>query len=66
MAGVWYVAQLSTLLETPLMHRVGTPDDNDYAKHPMNPETPAIYEEDIGLNGPISKLPGNNPVFVKP
>jgi hypothetical protein len=23
---------------------------------------PAIYEEEIGLNGPIPKLPGNNPV----
>jgi hypothetical protein len=23
---------------------------------------PAIYEEDIGLNGPIKSLPGNNPV----
>lgn len=23
---------------------------------------PAIYEEEIGLNGPIDKLPGNNPV----
>jgi len=25
--------------------------------------TPAIYEEDVGLNGPIAKLPGNNPVI---
>jgi len=24
---------------------------------------PAMYEEEIGLNGPIPKLPGNNPVF---
>jgi len=23
--------------------------------------TPAMYEEEVGLNGPISKLPGNNP-----
>jgi hypothetical protein len=23
---------------------------------------PAIYEEEVGLNGPIAKLPGNNPV----
>ena len=29
----------------------------------MNPQTPAVYEEEIGLNGPISKLPGNNPVY---
>ena len=25
---------------------------------------PAIYEEEIGLNGPVSKLPGNNPVSM--
>jgi len=24
---------------------------------------PAIYEEDVGFNGPIAKLPGNNPVY---
>jgi len=23
---------------------------------------PAIYEEEVGLNGPIPKLPGNNPI----
>jgi len=23
---------------------------------------PAIYEEDVGFNGPIAKLPGNNPI----
>jgi len=28
--------------------------------------TPAIYEEEIGLNGPISKLPGNNPITNGP
>jgi hypothetical protein len=32
----------------------------------MSPETPAVYEEDIGLRGSIAKLPGNNPVYVKP
>ena len=25
---------------------------------------PAIYEEEIGLNGPIAKLPGNNPIVL--
>jgi len=32
---------------------------------PTNPQPllyPAIFEEDIGLKGPIDKLPGNNPV----
>jgi len=32
---------------------------------PGNPQKlmyPAIYEEEIGLNGPIPKLPGNNPI----
>lgn len=35
------------------------------APHPqnLNPEIPAVYEEEIGLQGPISKLPGNNPVY---
>jgi hypothetical protein len=28
--------------------------------------TPAVYEEEIGLNGPITKLPGNNPVYTGP
>lgn len=28
----------------------------------QSPEVAAIYEEDIGLNGPISRLPGNNPI----
>jgi len=26
---------------------------------------PAIYEEEVGLNGPIKNLPGNNPVVFK-
>jgi len=32
---------------------------------PANPQTllfPAIYEEEVGFNGPIAKLPGANPV----
>jgi hypothetical protein len=40
----------------------GTPDGSEPHPTPRNPETPAIFEK-IGLNGPISKLPGNNPVF---
>ena len=31
-----------------------------------SPEIPAPFEEEIGLNGPIAKLPGNNPVYVAP
>jgi hypothetical protein len=30
------------------------------------PEVPAIYEEDVGLNGPVAALPGNNPVTGTP
>jgi hypothetical protein len=41
----------------------GTPDGKDGFKESLNPQTPAVYEEEIGLNGPISKLPGNNPVY---
>lgn len=28
--------------------------------------TPAVFEEEIGLNGPIDKLPGDNPVYTGP
>lgn len=28
--------------------------------------TKPVYEEQIGLNGPIAKLPGNNPVYSPP
>ena len=42
----------------------GTPDGKEGKKSKQVPEVPAIYEEEIGLNGPISKLPGNNPVYV--
>ena len=30
------------------------------------PEVPAKFEEEIGLNGPIAALPGNNPVTGTP
>lgn len=30
----------------------------------LSPETLAVYEEPIGLNGPVSKLPGNNLVYT--
>jgi hypothetical protein len=45
---------------------IGTPDGQEYSKHVMSPETPAVYEEDIGLRGSIAKLPGINSVYVKP
>jgi hypothetical protein len=41
----------------------GTPNGQDGQKLPMSPQVPAPYEEQIGLNGPISQLPGNNPVY---
>jgi hypothetical protein len=44
----------------------GSPTGKDITPTAYSPEVPAIYEEDIGLHGPISKLPGNNPVYVKP
>ena len=41
----------------------GTPNGLMGTKSTLNPETPATYEE-IGLNGPIPTLPGNNPVYT--
>jgi hypothetical protein len=45
---------------------IGTPNGKDGTQLAMNPETPAVYEEDIGLSELIANLPGNNPVYVKP
>ena len=42
----------------------GTPNGEMGTKSNLNPETPAVYEEQIGLNGPIPTLPGNNPVYT--
>jgi Domain of unknown function (DUF1996) len=42
----------------------GTPNGQQGQKSMQVPEVPAIFEEEIGLNGPLTKLPGNNPVFV--
>jgi hypothetical protein len=41
----------------------GTPDDKEPNPIPRQPEVPAKFEEEIGLNGKLSKLPGNNPVY---
>ncbi|KAF4629203.1 hypothetical protein G7Y89_g8945 [Cudoniella acicularis] len=41
----------------------GTPDGSQGTKNNLSPEVPAPVE-DVGLNGPISKLPGNNPVWT--
>ncbi|KAK0125618.1 hypothetical protein ONS96_009452 [Cadophora gregata f. sp. sojae] len=41
----------------------GTPDGKQGVKSDLKPQVPAVFEEDIGLNGPIAKLPGNNPVW---
>jgi len=44
---------------------VNAADCPTLGNQPANPQkliTPAIFEEEIGLNGPIPKLPGNNPV----
>lgn len=40
----------------------GSPNGQAPSPMAMNPETPAPVEN-IGLNGPISALPGNNPVY---
>jgi hypothetical protein len=42
----------------------GTPDGKMGQKANLSPETLAVYEEPIGLNGPVSKLPGNNLVYT--
>lgn len=60
MVRVWYVEPILVTFNLPLMHKLGTPDGSDYAKHSTNPETAAIYEEDIGLNEHISQLPGTS------
>jgi len=44
---------------------VSASDCPDLGNQPRNPQTlihPAVYEEEVGLHGPIPKLPGNNPV----
>ncbi|KAG4437880.1 hypothetical protein IFR05_006640 [Cadophora sp. M221] len=41
----------------------GTPDGKEGVKRDLDPEIPAVFEEEIGLNGPIAKLPGDNPVW---
>lgn len=44
---------------------ISSADCPTLGNQPANPQTliyPAIFEEDIGLNNPIPKLPGNNPV----
>lgn len=41
----------------------GTPDGKAGVKSDMDPEIPAVYEEEIGLNGPVAKLPGDNTVW---
>jgi len=38
------------------------PTLGNQAGNPQKLQYPAIYEEEIGLNGPIASLPGNNPV----
>jgi hypothetical protein len=53
-------------LEATANHAIGSPSGQDYEKQVFSPEVPAIYEEQIGLNGLITSLPGNNPVYVAP
>jgi len=53
------------LLQTAHHDCVGPSDCPKLGNQPRAPRTliyPAKYEEEIGLNGPIPKLPGNNPV----
>ncbi|KAH8649455.1 hypothetical protein BGZ60DRAFT_534688 [Tricladium varicosporioides] len=42
----------------------GTPDGTMGTKKDLVPEVAPPVEEEIGLNGPIAKLPGNNPVYT--
>jgi len=53
------------LLQTAHKDCVAASDCPTLGNQPRQPQTliyPAIYEEEVGLNGPIPKLPGNNPV----
>ncbi|PVH79194.1 hypothetical protein DL98DRAFT_589624 [Cadophora sp. DSE1049] len=38
----------------------GTPDGKVGMKSDLEPEVQVVFEEEIGLNGPIATLPGNN------
>jgi len=54
-----------TLLQTAHRDCLGASDCPLLGKQGRSPKPlifPAIYEEEIGLNGPIPSLPGNNPV----
>lgn len=53
------------LLQTAHRDCVSAADCPTLGNQPRQAQTliyPAIYEEEVGLNGPIAKLPGNNPV----
>jgi len=57
--------QNRTLLQTAHMDCLGPSDCPKLGKQGMMPRPliyPAIYEEEIGLHGPIPALPGNNPI----
>lgn len=43
----------------------GTPDGKMGTKKNLKPEASPVYEEEIGLKGPIDKLPGDNPAYVQ-
>jgi hypothetical protein len=40
----------------------GTPDGKIHEEARRDPEVLPKYEEEVGLNGPVSKLPGPNPI----
>ena len=42
----------------------GTPDGKQGQKSLQSPDVKAVYEVEVGLNGPLTKLPGNNPVYT--
>jgi len=57
------------LLQTAHRDCVGPSNCPKLGNQPRAPRTliyPAKYEEEIGLNGPIPKLPGDNPVVFPP
>lgn len=41
----------------------GSPGGKEPNKEQRDPEIAPVYEEEVGLNGPLAKLPGNNPVY---
>lgn len=54
-----------TLLQTAHRDCISAADCPTLGNQPGQAQTliyPAVYEEEVGLNGPIAKLPGNNPV----